>query len=226
MLARERRGRRRTARRAALLVLLAWTGCTTWPFGAWPDRTLFLRLPPDTPREQWVQRDPALNAHFDGVFVTRDEQEPTRDDPASHGYARLLRKAGIFLSLDGPDLAAAPAKGSPPDAPSARVRVEVRYAEDDHTSSNLARAALAPGVSGYRFGLSSTMWLRVWIPGEEPIVWQATTALERRYHHASGRDAARRLLYDEVDRRNLTAIVHALRAEPRLHRPPDELQPL
>ena len=210
---------------AAPCLLLAAPGC--YSFGGPPDKTFFRRLPEDTPPDQWLRRDLAVHARFEGVFVGHGEQEATRDDPASNSYSRLLRKAGVFLSVDGPDVAAAPPQSASTAGAGGRVRMQVRYRADSHTSSNLAKAAIAPGLTGYRFGLESTMELRVWLDGEdEPIRYEATTALVRLYHHAGSHDAAHRMLYDEVDRRNFLAIVHAMRADPRLHRPEDALQPL
>lgn len=206
-------------------LLLGAPGC--FSFSRSQDKTFFLRLPDDTPPDQWLRRDLAVHARFEGVFVAHGEQEATRDDPASNSYSRLLRKAGVFVSVDGPDVGAPPVQSASAQGIGGRVRLEVRYRADAHTSSNLAKAAIAPGLSAYRFGLESTMWLRVRLEGEaEPISYEATTALVRRYHGAGSHDAARRMLYDEVDRRNFMAIVHAMRADPRLHLPEEALRPL
>jgi hypothetical protein len=206
-------------------LLLCAPGCYVFHFGRPPDETVVHQEPEDVPRERWVRREPAVDAVFEGLWLSRGEDEPTRDESASFRFSRLLRKSGVFATLRGPDVAA-PAPSRAPALEQGRVRILVEYEEDAHTSTNLAKAALAPGLSSYRFRLRSTLQVQLTLPGREPLTWQATSDLTRLYKHADYRDSAVRAVYDDVDRSNFLAVIHQMRADERLYVPKPEFEPL
>jgi len=207
---------------AAAMCLLLAPACYTWHFGGAPDKTVYHRVPEDVPEEKWVRAEPSLPVAFEGVFVSTGEDEPTRDEAASMSFSRLLRKARVFAAVRGPDVAAAPA----PTAAGGRARIDVVYLEDVNGAENLVKAALVPAATGYRIDLTSTMRLRLALPdGGDPVVYEATSVLTRVYHHGSHHDAAKRLLLDDADHTNFLAIIHQLRADPRLYQAA-ELEPL
>jgi hypothetical protein len=207
---------------AAVCCLLA-SACLPFGFGGGAaDKTIYHRVPEDVPEEQWIRDDPSVPVRFEGVFVWTGEDEPTRDEAASMSYSRLLRKARVFAAVRGPDVAAPPE----PLAAGGRARLEIVYLEDAKHAENLVKAALVPAGTGYRIDLTSTMRLSVVLPeGGDPIVYQATSVLTRVYYHANHHDAAKRVLVDDADHTNFLAIIHQLRADPRLYRV-DELEPL
>jgi hypothetical protein len=207
---------------AAVCLLLLAPACYTFRFGGAPDKTVYHRVPEDVPEEDWIRDAPSVPVSFEGVFVSTGKDEPIRDPAASMSYSRLLRKARVFAAVRGPDVAAPPE----PIAAGGRARLEVVYLEDAKHAENLIKAALVPAATGYRVDLTSTMRLSVVLPGGgDPIVYEATSVLTRVYYHASNHDAAKRLLIDDADHTNFLAIIHQLRADPRLYRV-EELEPL
>jgi len=206
-----------SARRRLCLVLLAaaplLSACYVFRFGN-PDSTQVRELPPEVPPAAWLDGPPQVAVVLEGVFRAAGDGPMLPDENASHTWARRLRKAKVFSEVGGPDVAAAP------EAP-ARVRVEIRYVEDLHDAGNLARAAIAPGLTGYRLDLEGTTTLRLeWPGGETSRVYEARTALTRLYYRSQRRDVSRRILYQEVEETNFLAVVHQLRAEPLLFGPP------
>jgi hypothetical protein len=201
---------RRLAGALALLVAAPLaSACYVIHFGN-PDSTLVQALPPDVPRALWQDGPPRVAVVLAGVYRAAGDGSLVPDENASDTWARRLRKAKVFREVAGPDVAATP------EAP-AHVRVEIRYREDLHDASNLARAAIAPGLTGYRIDLEATTTLTLELPdAEEPRVYQARTALTRLYYRSQRRDVSRRLLYRQVEETNFLAIVHQLRAEPLL----------
>jgi len=192
-------------------VLLA-PGCYTVRFGN-PDRTVYVQVPEDIPREQWVRGEPNIAVAFDGVLESVGEGEPYPDDNDSFYYSRLLRKARIFEAVGGPDVAA-----GEPAAAAARAHLELHYEENTHTSQNFAKAAIAPGLTGYRLDLAGTMRFLLTLPGsEQAAVYEATTILTRLYYSSGRKRSGRLLLYREVDKINFLNIIHQLRADPRLY---------
>ena len=136
---------------AAVCWLLA-TACYAWHFGG-VDKTVYHRVPEDVPEETWIRDEPSVPVRFEGVFVSTGEDEPTRDEAASMSYSRLLRKARVFATVRGPDVAAPPE----PLAGSGRARLQVVYLEDAKHAENLVKTALVPAGTGYRIDLTSTM---------------------------------------------------------------------
>ncbi len=205
------RGRRSAALGVIAAAALS-TACYVFHFGN-PDRTLYRELPRDVPPEQWLTGRPRVAVVFEGVFRSFGGGPPVRDENASMTYARLLRKAGVFAAVGGPDVARAPEAHG-------RVRIEMRYEEDLHDTGNLAKAAIAPGLIPYRLDLRGTTELYLELPGSEPKTYAATTALTRLYYRSQRRDQSIRLLYREVEDRNFLVVVHKLRAERLLFDPP------
>jgi hypothetical protein len=201
--------------------LLLAPGCYTVRFGN-HDRTEYVQLPKDIPREQWARGKPIVTVAFEGVLESVGEGEPYPDDNDSFYYSRLLRKAEVFEAVRGPDVAA----GDSP-VPLARARLELHYEEDDHTSGNFAKAALAPGLAHYRFDLAGTMRFVLTLPdSEQEVTYEATTILSRLYFSSGRRRSGRLMLYREVDKTNFLNIIHQLRTDPRLyrtaHEPPED----
>ncbi len=192
-------------------VLLA-PGCFVVRFGD-ADRTVYVQVPEDIPRERWVRGEPSIAVAFEGVLESVGEGEPYPDDNDAFYYSRLLRKARIFEAVRGPDVAA-----GEPAAALARAHLELRYEEDSHDSGNFAKAAIAPGLTGYRLDLTGTMRFLLTLPGsEQATAYEATTVLTRLYYSSGRRRSGRLLLYREVDKTNFLNIIHQLRAEPRLY---------
>lgn len=192
-------------------VLLA-PACYTVRFGD-QDRTVYVQVPEDIPREQWVRGEPAIAVAFEGVVESLGEGEPHPDDNDSLYYARLLRKAQLFQEVFGPDAAAG---GSA--APLARARLELHYEEESNDGANFAKAAIAPGMVAYRFDLAATMRFVLEFPAtEEALVYEAKTVLSRRYYNSGRRQRSRVQLYREADKTNFLNIVHQMRADPRLY---------
>jgi hypothetical protein len=207
---------------AVAVCLLLAPACYTSHFGGARDKTVYHRVPEDVPEEKWIRAEPSVPVRFEGVFVSTGRDEPTRDEAASMSYSRLLRKARVFAAVRGPDVAAPPE----PLAEVGRVRLDVVYLEDSNSAENLVKAALVPGATGYRIDLTSTMRLQLVPPGGgDAISYQAISVLTRVYHHASHHDAAKRMLIDDADHTNFLAIIHQLRADPRLYQAA-ELEPL
>ena len=191
------------------------SACYVFRFGN-PDATEVRELPPEVPRSAWLDGPPRVAAVFEGVRRSVNDGPLVPDENASHSYARRLRKAKLFSEVGGPDVA-----GAPEDA--ARVRVEIRYVEDLQDASNLARAVIAPGLTGYRLDLDGVTTLYLELPdGETSRVYEARTALTRVYYRSQRRDVSRQILYREVEETNFLAIVHQLRAESLLFAPATE----
>lgn len=205
--------------RASLLVVLGLAaGCYTFHWGADPDRTLYRVIPEPVPEEARVEGTPWVWLLFEGAFLLREDGAHARDPRSSATFLRLLRRTGLFAAVEDTPASVLPAGAV--EEPRWRGRLELAYAEDDHTAGNLVKAATMPGFTGYRHDLDGTMRLVLEPPGtDEPLVVEATTSLTRLYHHADGRDAARHRLLLEVDRLNFLNVVDQLRAEPRLVAP-------
>ncbi len=200
--------------RGAAVVLLVGAlgsalGCVTYRWGD-HDRTEFHLHPVDTPPEDWVRGRPVYHVAVEGVYRKLGDKDWRRDENGAFEYAGFLRKANVFASVVEPDL-----DGAPPTAPG-QVRFDAFYSEDAHDISNFAKAATMPGATSYEFELESTMRLTVTLPGDEELVYEASSSATRHYYTSERRDSARLGLYREVDEANVLSLVRQLRAERKL----------
>jgi hypothetical protein len=173
------------------------------------DRTDWVELPNDPRPELWAEGAPKLSVVLWGVYKGLGDSAPVPDPQATAFYRREIDKAGVFTEVLGSEAAGAEQLS--------RVRMERRYREDDHMAANMAKAATSAGLLSYRYTLIATLRLELEpAGGGDPIVYEARSTLTRIYHHAGNRDRARWLLYFEADRANTEAVLHQLRADPRL----------
>ena len=145
---------------------------------------------------------------LEGVYRARGDAVASPDPQATEFYRRGLGAARVFTEVLGPEATGA---GELP-----RIRMERRYREDDQMAANLAKAATTAGLLSYRYSLTATLRLELQTVGGDPVAYEARSMLTRIYHHAGNRDRARRILYFEADRANTEALLHQLRADPKL----------
>ena len=172
------------------------------------DRTLWDELPDDPRPELWVEGAPKLAVVLEGVYRARGDAVASPDPQATEFYRSGLGAARVFTEVLGPE---ATGVGELP-----RIRMERRYREDDQMAANLAKAATTAGLLSYRYSLTATLRLELQTVGGDPVAYEARSTLTRIYHHAGNRDRARRILYFEADRANTEALLHQLRADPKL----------
>jgi len=211
---------------ALLLMVAGWSPCyqPRVHFGGSEDRTVVHQEPRKVPREQWAEGLPAYDVVFEGVYLSRGNENPAWDETATGGFGRLLHDAGVFASMQVPD----PENPKPISGGRKKitVRMDVHYADDKHGGANLTNATLAPGKHEYRFDLRSTMRLKLIVPGrKQPVTYQTATALTRFYRNVNEQPRAERMLYNEVDKKNLIGIIHLLRSDSRLRQRPDAAEP-
>jgi len=199
-------GYRHTLLSVATAGLLA-SGCFMWR-SADADVTIWNEMPEDPRPELWAEGEPRLTVVFEGAYRALGDAQPSYDAQASEYFLRVLRKNSAFKEVLGRD---AEASGS-----HARVRVERLYRETENFAENMMKAATIPGVLGYHYDLVGTLRLELRSPDGDPVTYEARSVLRRVYHSAGNRDNARRLAFYEVDRANIDAVLHQLRADPAL----------
>ena len=186
---------------------LLGSGCYTWR-SASADGTIWNELPNDPRPELWAEGTPKLSVVFDGAYRALGDAEPSFDPKSTQYYLGALRKAGAFAEVLE--------RGSEEEGRLPRVRMTRIFVETDNLPVNLVKAVTVPGLLGYRYDLVGTLTLEIQPPNGEPIRYEARSSLTCVYHTAGNHDNARRFAFREADRVNTEAVLHQLRADPRL----------
>lgn len=188
-------------------ILAASAGCVSWGSS---DHTITHAAPEAPDSALWQPGAPVLDVVFDRAEISLDRRATVRDAQAEEGFRRRFLRAGVFASVR---------RHAAPDA-RARVRFERHYVEEEPQAANLLKAALIPGLSGYRFGVASTWRLHLEREDEPTKSYEVHTSLTRVYFGAGVRDGVRTWLYRRVDELNFQGLVHRMRIDPELFASP------
>ena len=199
---------------ACVLLGLVAAGCQTEPYTEWRER-------PDASRTVPPAGHPVYAAVLERTDTKLDGRTLPPEADVTRSYARILRRAGVFTDVLGPEYAGR--------AGAAGLRLRSDLGLEQKAAGNVGRSVLVALSLGllrsslpFRLDLDGEMEFDVRLPGEaEARRYRSRSGASRFYFYASQYHAALAVVMREVTTENFRAIVAELRSERALTAAPD-----